>query len=69
MTIQTLPIAAPSYDTQGAKEVRDAVLTSALITLATGLINWGIDTAKRRADERRTKREEAARKADDTPSA
>lgn len=33
-------------ETQGRKEVCEAVLIAALSALATGLINWGVESAK-----------------------
>lgn len=36
-------------ETQGRKEVAEAVIIAALSALATGLINWGVETAKARA--------------------
>ena len=37
------------YEAQGAKEIGQAVVIAALSALATGLINWGIETLKKRA--------------------
>lgn len=34
------------HTTEGFKEVREAVAIAALTALATGLINWGIETMK-----------------------
>lgn len=34
------------FETSGKKEIKEAVLISALCTLATGLVTWGIEVAK-----------------------
>ncbi len=39
-------------ETQGRKEVAEAVVIAALSALATGLINWGVETAKAKAAKR-----------------
>lgn len=43
-------------ETQGAKEVRDAVLIAALSAIATGLINWTIEVAKKKANKSEEKK-------------
>ena len=39
-------------ETQGRKEIGEAVVIAALSALAIGLINWGVETAKTRAAKR-----------------
>ena len=43
-------------ETHGRKEVGQAVTIAALTTLANGLIQWGIDTAKAKAEERKKRK-------------
>lgn len=44
--------------TQGAREIREAVIIAALSALATGLINWAMERAK---DAEKSRRERAAK--------
>ena len=44
------------YETQDAKQIGQAVAIAALSALATGLINWGIETLKQRAKKREEKK-------------
>ena len=41
----------------GRKEIKEAVVIAALCILATGLVNWGIETAKTQMAERKKRRE------------
>ncbi len=39
-------------ETQGRKEIGEAVVIAALSALATGLINWGVEIAKAKTTKR-----------------
>ena len=39
-------------ETQGRKEVAEAVVQAAIIAVCTGLINWGLETLKTQAKKR-----------------
>jgi hypothetical protein len=43
--------------TQGAKEVREAVLIAVLNAALVGLVNWGLERAKAAAEAKRKKKD------------
>lgn len=48
-----------TVETQGRKEVTEAVIQATIIALATALINWGVELAKSKAAAKSEKKDEA----------
>lgn len=44
-------------ETQGRREVAEAIVIAALFALATGLINWGVETALARTAKRQEEKD------------